>query len=124
MTYRFGAEEKGRKIRYYSTAAWGRCALKAHCPRNQDNRRVTRWGSEDVLERMQQRLEHHPEMLRKRKAMVEHPFGTIKRWMDQGDFLRRGKQNVRTEMRLSILAYTINRVLTIPGVKTMIAALA
>jgi transposase len=124
LTYRFGTEEKGRKIRYYSTAACGRCVLKAQCTRNKDNRRITRWAYEDVLERMQHRLAHHPEMMLKRKAIVEHPFGTLKRWMDQGYFLMRGKQNVSTEMSLSILAYNIKRVLNILGVKTMIEALA
>jgi len=124
LTYRLGTEEKGRKIRYYSTAACGRCALKAQCTRNKDNRRITRWEYEDVLARMPQRLENHPEIMLKRKAMVEHPFGTIKRWMDQGYFLRRGKQKVSTEMSLSILAYNIKRVLNILGVKAMIEALA
>lgn len=124
LAYRFGTEEKGRKIRYYSTAACGRCALKAQCTRNKGNRRITRWEYEDVLERMQQRLESHPEMMLKRKAIVEHPFGTLKRWMDQGYFLRRGKPKVSTEMSLSILAYNIKRVLNILGVKTMIEALA
>jgi hypothetical protein len=73
---------------------------------------------------MQQRLENHPEMMLKRKAMVEPPFGTIKRWMDQGYFLMRGKRKVRTEMSSSMLAYNIKRVLHILGVKTMIEALA
>jgi hypothetical protein len=124
LTDCFGTAEKGRKIRDSSTAAGGRCTLKARCTRNKDNRRITRWAYEDVLERMQQRLEHHPEMMLKRKAIVEHPFGTIKRWMDQGSFLMRGKQKVRTEMRLTILAYNIKRVLNILGVKAMIGALA
>ena len=73
---------------------------------------------------MPQRLANHPEMMRKRKAMVEHPFGTIKRWMDQGSFLMRGQKNVSTAMSLSLLAYNIKRVLNILGVKTMIEALA
>ena len=85
---------------------------------------MTRWAYEDVRERRQQRLENHPEMMLKRKAIVEHPFGTIKRWMDQGYFLMRGKKNVSTEMSLSILAYNIKRVLNILGVKAMIEALA
>ncbi len=122
LTYRFGTEEKGRKSRSDSTAACGRCALKGQCTRNKDHRRMTRWADEAVLERMPQRLAHHPEMRRKRKAMVEHPFGTIKRWMDQGYFLMRGKKHVSPEMRLSILADNINRVLNILGVKTMIEA--
>jgi hypothetical protein len=73
---------------------------------------------------MQQRLASHPEMMLKRKAMVEPPFGTIQRWMDQGSFLMRGKQKVSTEMSLSILAYNIKRALNILGVQTMIKALA
>jgi transposase len=124
LTYRFGTEEKGRKIRYYSTAACRRCTLKAQCTRNKTNRRLTRWEYEDVLERMQQRLENHPEMMRKRKAIVEHPFGTIKRGMEQSYFLMRGKKHVSTEMSLSILAYNITRVLNILGVKAMLEALA
>jgi hypothetical protein len=31
-------------------------------------------------------------MMLKRKAIAEHPFGTIKRWMDQGSFLMRGSR--------------------------------
>jgi hypothetical protein len=43
---------------------------------------MTRWEDEDVRERLQQRLEHQPEMRRKRQAMVEHSCGTITRWME------------------------------------------
>jgi transposase len=124
LTSRVGTEEKGRKIRSSSTAACGRCALKAQGTRNQDHRRMTRWAYEDGLERMQPRLENHPERMLKRQAMVEPPFGTIQRWMEQGDFLMRGKQHVSTEMRLSILAYHSKRVLNLLGGKTMIEALA
>jgi hypothetical protein len=60
----------------------------------------------------------------KRKAMVAHPLGTSKRWMDQGYFLMRGKQNVSTEMSLRILAHNIKRVLNILGVNTLLEALA
>jgi hypothetical protein len=62
--------------------------------------------------------------MHKRKAMVEHPCGTSKRWLDQGYCLMRGKQKVSTEMRSSLLADNITRVLNILGVKTMMEALA
>ena len=97
--------------------------MKAPCTRHQDHRRMTRWAYEDGGERMQQRLEHHPAMRLKRQAMVEQPFGTIQRWMDQGDFLMRGKKKVSTAMRVSLLAYHIKRVLNSLGGKTMSAAL-
>ena len=124
LTYRFGTVEKGRKIRYYSTPACGGCAWKAQCTRSQDNRRITRWEYEGVLERMQQRVESRPEMMLKRKAIVEHPFGTIKRWMDQGYFLMRGKKKVSTEMSLTVLAYNLRRVINLLGVKALIEVLA
>jgi Transposase DDE domain len=124
LTYRFGTVEKGRKLRYYSTAACGHCAWKAQCTRNQDNRRITRWEYEEVLERMQQRVHSHPEMMLKRKSIVEHPFGTIKRWMDQGYFLMRGMKKVGAEMSLTVLAYNLKRVLNTLGTRAMIEALA
>jgi hypothetical protein len=56
--------------------------------------------------------------------IAEHPFGTIKHSMNQGYFLTRGLTNVRTEMSLTMLAYSIKRVIRILGVSRMIAALA
>jgi transposase len=123
LTYRFGTVEKGRAIRYYSTAACGTCALKPQCTRNQDNRRITRWEYEDVLERMQRRVNEQPEKMRKRKQLVEHPFGTMKRWMEQGYFLMRRKEKVATEMSLTVLAYNVKRVLNLVGTQKLIAAL-
>ena len=50
-----------------------------------------------------------PEMMRIRRSAVEHPFGTIKRMMAGGRFLTRNLKDTRTEMALSILAYSIMR---------------
>ncbi len=60
---------------------------------------------EHILERMQERVEANPELMKKRKQIVEHPFGTIKHWNDQGYFLMKGLKKVRAEMSLSALAY-------------------
>jgi transposase len=124
LRYRFGTKEKGRAIRYYSTSACGRCALKAQCTRNKRNRRITRWEYEDVLERMKQRVDQHPELMRQRKMIVEHPFGTIKRWMEQSFFLMRGRNKVSAEMSLTVLAYNLRRVITLIGVPPLIQAVA
>jgi hypothetical protein len=77
---------------------------------------------EGLLEAMQQRVTAHPEKVRLRKSIVEHPFGTIKRCMDQGYFRTRGLAKVRAEMRLTVLAYNPKRVITILGVTQLIAA--
>ena len=116
--------EQGRSIRTYSTAACSTCALKPQCTRNKESRRITRWEDEAVLERMAQRVREHPDVLRKRKMIVEHPFGTIKRSMDQSYFLMRGKDKVGAEASLTVLAYNMIRVFNIVGVTPLMRALA
>ena len=124
LTYRFSTVEQGRGMRYYSTGACGRCAMKARCTRSQQSRRITRWENEAVLEAMEQRLKSRPELLSRRKAIVEHPFGSMKRWMDQGYFLMKGLEKVGAEFSLTVLAYNLRRVITLLGVPRMMAALA
>jgi SpoVK/Ycf46/Vps4 family AAA+-type ATPase len=46
---------------------------------------------------MQARLTMRPEVLDRRRETVEHPFGTIKQWMNQGTFLMRDLEKVRAE---------------------------
>ena len=65
---------------------------------------------------MQARLAQRPEILDRRRETVEHPFGTIKQWMNQGAFLMRGLANVRAEFSLTALAYNLRRVLNFVGV--------
>jgi transposase len=123
LTYRFDTVEKERHIRYYKTGACGGCPLKEKCTRNKEGRRITRWVDEHIIEETQQRVEAHPEIMQQRKELVEHPFGTIKHWWDQGHFLMKGLEKVRAEFSLSTLAYNIRRVLNILGVERLLAAL-
>ncbi len=124
LTFRHASHEKGRDVRYYRTYACGHCPLRSRCTRNRQSRRISRSANEHVLEQMQARVAARPDILRRRKAIVEHPFGTIKRWMNQAYFLTRGLLSVRAEFSLSALAYNLKRVLAIVGVRALIAALA
>ena len=51
---------------------------------------ISRLENEAVLDRMQAWLAQHPGILDRRREAVEHPFGTIKQWMNQGAFLMWG----------------------------------
>jgi transposase len=124
LTYHFDSEELGRKIRYYWTTACSTCQIKAQCTRNKGFRRITRWVDEDILERMEQRVKANWELMKQRKQIVEHPFGTIKFWNDQRHFLMRGLERVRAEFSLSALAYNIKRAINLVGVPTLVAAVA
>ena len=71
---------------------------------------------------MAERLKARPEILDRRREIVEHPFGTIKQWMNQGAFLMRGLEKVRAEFSLTALVYNLRRALNILGVEAMTAA--
>jgi hypothetical protein len=58
-----------------------------------------------------------------RRCTVEHPFGTIKAWMGATHFQMRRLKNVRTEMALHILAYNIKRMISLVGVRRLLAAI-
>jgi transposase len=123
LTCRFDAVEHGRHIRYYATSACGGCALKPQCTRSQGGRRITRWVDEHLLEAMEQRVRRRPEVMKQRKQLVEHPFGTMKRWWDAGYFLMRGLEKVRTECSLTVLAYNLRRVMNLVEMPRLLAAL-
>ena len=124
LTYRTTTVELGRTIKNYRTRACGRCALRPRCTRNQDGRKLTRWVHEDLLDAMAQRLRAEPALFRQRKVLAEHPFGTMKRGMDQGYFLLKGLAKVRGEFSLTTLAYNLKRVINILGVPRLLEAVA
>jgi hypothetical protein len=109
------------KFDYCNRDACKACALRPRCTGNA-YRRVSRLENEAVLDRMATRLDAHPEVLDRRRESVEHPFGTIKQWMNQGAFLMRRLENVRAEFSLTALAYNIRRAITLVGVPSLIAA--
>ena len=107
------------KIDYSNRNACKACALRPRCTRT--FRRVSRLENEAVLDRVAARLAARPGILDQRRQSVEHPFGTIKQWM-QGAFLMRRLENVRGEFSLTALAYNIRRAITLVGIPSLIAA--
>jgi transposase len=123
LSYRFNSVEQGRAVRSYEIFGCNSCELKSKCSINKrGRRRITRWVNEAILEAMARRVAEHPEKMELRRCLAEHPFGTIKRVMNQGYFLMRGLTKVGAETSLTILAYNLKRVINILGVRTMMEA--
>ena len=119
--YSSSALRQLKKINYANRKACRDCPLRARCTDNQF-RTVSRLENEAVLDRMQERLAKRPEVLNQRRETVEHPFGSIKQWMNQGAFLMRGLEKVRGEFSLTALAYNIRRVLNLVAFDKLMAA--
>ena len=123
LIWRFSSVEKGMNMHCYWSSRCQSCALKPQCTPSTE-RRVRRWEHEAVLEEMQRRMNHAPDMMRVRKRTVEHPFGTLKQWMGSTHFLTRKLVGVSAEMSLNVLAYNMKRVMKIIGTEGLLKAMA
>ena len=122
LTYRFDSEERGKTLWVYMSDQCASCPLQAKCTTG-NARRIKRWEHERVLEAAQAELKKHPDAMRQRKQIVEHPYATIKHWMGSTHFLMKRLPNVQTEMSLHVLAYNLKRVMNILGTKPLIEAM-
>ena len=120
--WRFTSVENGMTIHTYWSSACPRCPMKTQCTTG-EYRRIKRWEHEDVLEKMQRRLERNPDASRLRRQTVEHPFGTFKAWMGWTHFLTKTLPRVSTEMSLHVLAYNFKRLIRILGTERVIEAM-
>ena len=122
LIWRFSTEEHGKLVNKYWSSNCQACSIKARCTTNK-YRRVSRWEHEDVLDRVQDRLDGEPERMRVRRETVEHPFGTIKSWMGSTHFQMRTLKHVSTEMSLHVLAYNLKRAMRVLGIGPLIQAI-
>ena len=104
-------------IRYTSkTSCCQDCPLQSKCLTDKAKfRQINRWVDEDVVERHKARMEQNPDAMKKRAAIVEHPFGTLKHRAGINHFLMRGLEKCQGEFSLMTLAYNFSRVLKILG---------
>ena len=111
--------QNGLTIHRYWSNVCGQCALKDQCTPGKE-RRVSRWQHEDVIERLQRRLDENRDAMRVRRQTVEHPFGTIKGWMGSQHFKMKTLKHVSTEMSLYVLTYNLKRMIRLFGVQGLI----
>jgi transposase len=114
------------EIRYTSSTKICRtCPSRTRCLSPKASRRtIGRWEHEDVLDRHRARMQGASDLMRRRSALVEHPFGTLKCRAGYRHFLVRGFNKVRGEWSLMALCYNFTRVLNILGFEGFAACMA
>jgi transposase len=114
---------RGRYIKLYNCNKVINCPMKGKCTTSKRGRYIYRWEHEDIIDEMKEKMSKEKEKVKKRKAIVEHPFGTIKRAMGHGYFLMKGKPKVNVEFALTSLVYNIKRVINILGMPKLMEAI-
>ena len=72
---------------------------------------------------MHRRVLEDPTFMKRRRELVEHPFGTIKWMLGYPRFLLRGLTKAKAELALAVLGFNIKRSIAIRGVPALLAGL-
>lgn len=116
-------DNKGMKFKKYLCRTCNNCPDKTRCTKSKTGRSIERWEHEVLMEQMDQRVKENPDLMKKRKLMVEHPFGTIKRSFGFDCQPLRTFEKVNAGFSLTFLVYNIKRVLNIMGPDKLIRAI-
>lgn len=99
------------KVKHYKTKACLTCSLFEKCTRNKTGRFIERSEHMDLIDANKKRLAENMEVYRQRQAIVEHPFGVIKR---QWDFYyvvtKKTMKHASADVGLIFTCYNLRRI--------------
>ena len=99
------------RMKHYKTKACLSCPLFDRCTTNKKGRLIERSEHMDLIEANKKRLNENLELYRKRQAIVEHPFGVIKR---QWDFYyimtKKSIKHAKADVGMIFTAYNLRRI--------------
>ena len=116
------AAETSYRFKTYRTNACKTCPLKSKCTKL-NKRIIQRSEYQDAVDINDNNIKQNPHYYKRRQAICEHPFGTIKRQWGYTYTLVKGLEKVNGEMNLIMFCYNFRRTQTILGFDKMVAAL-
>ncbi len=109
------ANETSYRFKTYRTDACKTCPIKSQCTKL-PKRIIHRSEYQDAVDINNNNIKQNREYYKKRQAICEHPFGTIKRHLGFTYTLVKGLHKVNGEMNLIMLCYNIKRSINIIGI--------
>ena len=104
------------KFKRSATTACKTCQVKAECTKAGYGRIVQRSEYKGLIECNKKRTEKNKDYYRRRQAIVEHPYGTIKRqWGFSYIVTKKYKKRAEADMGLIFTAYNLRRIMNIIG---------
>ena len=116
------ASETSYRFKTYRTDACKTCALKHQCTKL-PKRIIHRSEYQDAVDMNDNNIKKNPKYYKRRQAIVEHPFGTLKRHWGFTHTLLKGLEKVNGEMNLIMFCYNFMRTKNILGFNKMLEAI-
>ena len=116
--------KKSYRVKQYKTNYCNNCELRAECTRSKSKRLIERHEFAQALENNRKNLKTEPDIYKQRQAIVEHPFGTIKRqWGFNYIITKKTKQRANADVGFMFIAYVLRRIMNIVGLGNLTAYL-
>lgn len=115
------------RVQHYKTSACKTCPAASSCTRNTSGRGRVIERSEFApnIEKNRKNMEQKEQLYRRRQAIVEHPYGIIKRqWGFYYISTKKGMEPASADVGLIFVAYNLRRLFNILGKERLAALLA
>ena len=97
------------------------CSVKSECSKAKYGKAIQRSEYQELIDDNKIRVENNKEYYRQRQAIVEHPYGTIKRqWGFSYIMTKKTKQRAEADVGLVFTAYNLRRLMSIMGTEVLI----
>lgn len=105
----------------YTTKACLICPVKDQCSKAKYGKAIQRSEYQQFINNNKQRIEQNPHYYRRRQAIVEHPYGTIKRqWGFNYILTKKGINRASSDVGFMFIAYNLRRLINIIGLERLI----
>ena len=104
------------RFKRYITKACMACIVKDQCSKSKYGKGIQRSEYTEYININKERIQNNKNYYRRRQAIVEHPYGTIKRqWGFSYILTKKGKKRASADVGLMFVAYNIRRIMNILG---------
>ena len=113
-------EAKTYRFKRYTTKLCKICTVKHECSKAKQGKAIQRSEYQEYINCNKERIENNKEYYRQRQAIVEHPYGTLKRqWGFNYILTKRYIEKAEADVGLMFTAYNLRRIINILGVNVL-----
>ena len=105
-------------LKRYSTKACKSCSAKDLCTKSIRGKGIHRSEFHEYIQHNKERVELNKQLYKRRQAIVEHPYGTIKRqWGFSYIMTKKSIRRASADVGLMMTTYNLRRIINILGIE-------
>lgn len=117
-------DAKTYRFKRYTTKACKTCSEKDQCSKATYGKAIQRSEYQQLIDANKERVQQNESYYKQRQAIVEHPYGTIKRqWGFSYIMTKKTMERASADVGLMMIAYNLRRLISIIGIARLIACL-